>query len=268
MEFAERYGPWALVTGASAGIGREFARALAHRGLPAVLVARRAERLEELCGELRADHGVECRALPLDLLDPACLEQLRDALPGTDVGLLINNAGFGFSGAFLDQDQAAIRNMVRLNTEVPAALARELLPPMVARGRGGMVILASTAAFQATPWMSLYGATKTFDLHLGEGLAVELRGTGVDVLSLCPGHTQSEFHAVSGAPGPAAGGAADARAVVEQALSLLGRRSVVVHGGMNRLLVQGQRLVPRSWTARAAGRLLGRRLSSNEESAT
>jgi short-subunit dehydrogenase len=258
--FRERYGPWAVVTGASAGLGACFARDLGARGLDLVLVARRADRLEQLAGEIRDAHRVEVRVVPVDLTAEGAPDRLRDATAGLEVGLLVNNAGFGACSPFLDGEPARDARMVRLNCEAVVAVAHAFLPTMAARGRGGMVVVASTASFQATPWMSLYGATKAFDLHLAEGLAVELAPRGVDVLALCPGHTATEFHEVAGVSGPVAGGAADPAVVVRGALDRLGRRRHWVPGWLNALMAWGTRFAPRRFVAGAAGRMLGSRL--------
>ncbi|MFQ5748437.1 MAG: SDR family NAD(P)-dependent oxidoreductase, partial [Planctomycetota bacterium] len=205
-DFPARYGPWALVTGASSGLGRAFAAALGGRGLNLLLVARRGDRLGELAAGLaaasRGGHpeggprgapGFEALPVPLDLTAPDALPRLREAAGEREIGLLVSNAGFGYCGGFAEQDPERVREMVRLNCEVPALLARAFLPPMRARGRGGMILVASTAAYQATPWMALYGATKGFDLLLGEALGAEFAPRGVDVLTVSPGHTDTEF---------------------------------------------------------------------------
>ncbi len=259
----DRHGPWAVVTGASAGLGRAFAETLAARGLHPVLVARRRERLETLAAELRATHGVEALAVPLDLCREDAPDRLQEALGDREVGLLVNNAGFGSNGPFHQTDAAWLRRMVRLNCEVPVALARLLLPAMVARGRGGLLFVSSITAYQATPWMAVYGASKAFDLHLAEALAVELAGTGVDVLALSPGHTATEFHEVAGTGGPATRDRpADPREVVAASLDRLGRAPALVPGLRHRLRATAVRLLPRSWAAAAAGRVLARRLPS------
>lgn len=260
MDFPRRYGPWALVTGASAGLGEQFAYALARRGLDLVLVARRQDRLERLAADLRRERRIETRVLALDLEQPGAAAQLAQDVSGLDLGLLINNAGFGWQGPFLEQDPALISRMLRLNCEAPALLARLLLPRLAARGRGGMVMVASTAAYQGVPGMSVYGATKGFDLLLGEALAEELRGSGVDLITVSPGHTATEFHAVAGVPGAVAGGAARPEDVVEETLERLGRSRSFVHGRLNKALLFAQRLVPRRTVVAVTGRLIRRRM--------
>lgn len=260
MSFLERYGPWAMVTGASAGLGDCFARDLAARGLHLVLVARRADRLEALAGELGRRHGVQTLVVAQDLCAAGAGPALLAAVAGREIGLLVNNAGFGHCGPFVDSERQRNADMVRLNCESVLDLCGAFLPPMAARGRGGMVLVASVAAFQPTPWMSLYGATKAFDLALAGGLAAELAPCGVDVLALCPGHTATEFHDVAGVEGAVAGRAADPMFVARGALDRLGRRRHWVPGLHNKLMAFGGRLVPRSWSTAIAGRLLGARM--------
>lgn len=261
MDFRRRYGPWALVTGASSGLGLHFARRLAERGMGLVLTARRAERLEALAAELAHDAGVQVRTVVQDLACPGGAATLLAEVEDLPIGLLVANAGFGWSGPFEEEPPAEVAAMVRLDCEAPAVLARGLAPGMLERGRGGIVVVASTAGWQPTPWMSLYGACKAFDLHLAEGLAQELRPRGVDVLALCPGHTATEFHAVAGVEGPVSGSAADPDEVVLAALRALPRRrTVLVPKLHDRLTVRLLRLLPRPWTRRLVGRALGRRM--------
>ncbi len=262
MDFPTRYGPWALVTGASSGIGAHFAHALAERGLELLLVARRGEELERLAAELTRKGCPAAVPIPLDLTETRALDRIASATEGREIGLLVNDAGFGYSGPFLTQEPDDIRQMIRLNVEALALLTRQLLPPMVARGRGGLIQVASTAAYQPTPWLSVYGATKAFVLHLGEALAVELRGSGVDLLTVSPGHTETPFHARAGIQGPVAGHAASPEDVVARTLARLGRRrSSFVHGRLNAWIAGfAPRALPRDTVAALAGRMLRRRL--------
>jgi len=257
--FRERYGRWAVVTGASSGIGAEFARQLAAAGLSLVLVARRRDRLEELAADLAAAHGVEARVSEHDLAAPGAVAALAAEVAELDVGLLVNNAGFGMKGGFFELDASEQRRMVELNCQVPVALTHALGAPMAARGRGGIVIVASTAAFQGLPWSSLYGATKGFDLLLGEGLWGELTPMGVDVLTLCPGPTDTEGPRRTGVnPDKVPGKLMAVGPVVRAAMHGLGRRAVVIPGVRNRLGSFLTRLVPRSLATRTAGKLVRR----------
>ncbi len=190
----------ALVTGASSGIGADLARELAARGHGIVLVARRADRLGALAAELREAHGVRAEALACDLTDPAA----RDALPGRvqELGLtvevLVNNAGYGSSGPFVELDAAAETAMVRLNCEAVVALTRAYAPEMVGRGRGAILVVASSAGMQPIPGQATYAASKAFALSFAEALHAELGGDGVTITALCPGPVDTEFAAVAG----------------------------------------------------------------------
>jgi uncharacterized protein len=186
---------WAHVTGASSGLGEEYAVQLARRGHGLVLVARRAERLEALAERLRRLHAVPVHTVAADLLADEGLSACREALDRWPPGTLVLNAGYGSVGHLVDLDPATERDMVRLNCLAVLDLARHALPGMIARGRGDVVVMSSAAAFQGLPGMATYAATKAFELHLVEGLAGEVRGTGVRVVAVCPGPTRSEFTA-------------------------------------------------------------------------
>ena len=251
--FVERYGPWALVTGASSGIGREFARQAAARGLNVVVVARRAERLEALADELAMRHAVDTRIVAVDLCHDDFLAPIRAATADLEGGLLVNSAGFSRTGPFLDMDRDEMQRMLNLNVRAPALLTREYGPPMRARRRGGVVMVASVTGFVGTPLWSLYAATKGFDLLLGEGLAAELRGDGVDVLALAPGTTRTEFLDGAGIGDFMGMEAAD---VVAHALARLGRSDVVVPGWFYRSGTFAMRFLPRSVNRAVFGRIL------------
>jgi short-subunit dehydrogenase len=185
---------WALVTGASSGIGAAFARALAERGYSLLLVARRRDRLEALAATLR-----HAEVLVADLGDAADVARVAErALALGDLELLVNNAGFGTNGDFVALDPARELAMVQLNVVAPLTLAQRLLPAMVARRAGGIINVASIGAFQPVPYMATYGGTKAFVLSWSEALAEELRGSGVRVLCVCPGPTATEWFEVAG----------------------------------------------------------------------
>ncbi len=259
MGFQKKYGPWGLITGASAGLGASYAKAMAKMGLNLVLVARREERLQELAEELESNHGISTLCIPLDLTLDSAVDTLEEKTQGLEIGLFINNAGFGYLAPFLHQKDSNISKMIRLNCEAPARLSRLLLAPMAQRKRGGMVVLASAAAYLPTPPMSVYGATKGFDLLLGESLAMEMRTHGVDVLVVSPGHTDTEFHGVAGVQGSVAGGTASPEDVVEQSFRLLGKRISFVQGGHNFFLTWITRFFPRSIVARLSFQALKNR---------
>ncbi len=254
----ERYGGWALVTGASSGLGEIFAEELAARGFPVALVARRRERLDEIAARIARERGVQTLVVEQDLAAPDAGARIEAAMADRPVGVLVANAGFGFSGRFADREEASDASMVTVNCTSVVDLTHRLLRPMLARRRGGVIVVSSTAGFQPTPWFALYGATKAFVLHFAEALAVELRGSGVDVLALCPGETRTEF-ATHAHFGKAPGGM-DPRPVVVAALRGLGRRTVVVPGAVNKLTAFSHRLLPRRWVAAITGAVLARAL--------
>jgi short-subunit dehydrogenase len=193
-------GKWALVTGASAGIGVALARELARSGAKLILTARRKDRLESLAAELAA-LGTEVRIVLADLTDRTAPQAIYDATvaQGLEVEVLINNAGLGQYGEFHSIDLTQELSQIQVNCEAVVHLTRLFVPAMVVRKRGWIMILASTASFQPVPFLSTYAATKGFDRFFALGLAEELAPTGVKVSALCPGPTESEFFEVAGA---------------------------------------------------------------------
>jgi uncharacterized protein len=193
-------GRWALITGASSGIGAALARVLAGRGAKLILTARRRDRLEALEKELNGK-GTETRIVVADLNDPAAPQQIFDATAGAGltVDILVNNAGLGHYGAFQASEIEQELSQVRVNCEATVRLTRLFIPPMVERRRGWVLILASTASFQPVPYLSTYAATKVFDRFFALGVAAEVARFGVKVTALCPGPTESEFFEVAGA---------------------------------------------------------------------
>jgi len=242
----------ALITGASAGLGAEFARQLSAKGQRLVLVARRRERLDELAAELG-----NARALALDLSQPGAAARLMADIAGHDesIDLLVNNAGFGLSGQFAELDGERQREMIDLNCGALAELARAVLPAMIARQAGGILNVASTAAFQPGPGMAVYFATKAFVLSFSEALHDEAKPHDIKVSCLCPGPTRTEFRSVSGfdPKGRLAKLSADAASVVWAGLKGLERnQAVVVPGLSNKIISQAHRLLPRAVMRRAA----------------
>lgn len=256
LPLRQRYGEWALVTGASAGIGAEFARALAREGMACVLTARREDRLQALAAEIEQTCQVATRVVPADLSQAAGVRQLATAVADLEIGVLVNNAGFGYAGRFDKQDAARLSEMVQLNCVAPVVLTRLLLPAMQARGRGAVIITGSVAGAQPVPFDCVYGATKAFDRLFGEGLWGELQGTGIDVLVLEPGTTETEFQAVAGEIGHR--GELPAQ-VVNVALEALGRQPSVISGWFNWLRANAVRFAPRSLVPLAAAEVMARR---------
>src|SRR5208282_2930968 len=248
-------GKWALVTGASAGIGAELARQLAAGGTHLVLTARRRERLEALSSGLRATHGVQTEILVADLVRPAAPEQIYffTKQKGIAIDLLINNAGFGQYGELAQIETQRLLDMVQVNCSAVVHLTRLYLPEMMSRRRGDILILASTASFQAVPFISTYAATKAFDLLFAEGLAEEMKPHGIRVCALCPGSTESEFHAVAGQE-KFQRKAETAEKVARTGLQALAAgKSYVISGLGNYLGAHGQRLAPRRFVTSIAG---------------
>ena len=192
-------GSTALVTGASSGIGAELARELAGRGYGLTLVARRRDRLQELARELKREHGVQANVSVCDLASPPARTRLLAAVKrrGLDVDILVNNAGFGSGGLFHELDAESELTMVRTNVEAVLHLCTAFVPPMVERGYGSVLNVASVAAFQPVPRQVTYAATKSFVLSFTDGLTADLHGTGVSATSLCPGPVPTEFGEVA-----------------------------------------------------------------------
>ena len=191
-DFAHRYGPVALVTGASSGIGRAFAELLAARGMDLVVVARRGGRLEELAERLQRTHGVKVTVCQIDLAGPDAAQRILEATASLDIGLVVSNAGFGYKGAFADGDPRQMTEMLAVNCHTPMQLAHGFVPRLQQRGRGGVIFTASVEGLIGCPYSAVYSATKGFMTSLGEALWAELTPEGIEVLTLCPGATDTE----------------------------------------------------------------------------
>lgn len=192
MSFAEKYGAWALVAGASEGVGSEFARALAERGLNVVLLARREAVLEDVASDIRKAAAVNTRVLPVDLARPQAMRSVAEATADLEVGLVVYCAGADPNfEPFLEQPIEAAFSMVQRNCTAPLEMSHHFARPMVKRGRGGIVLLGSGAGLAGAPNMVAYGASKAFDMIMAEALWAELRPAGVDVLGLILGETDT-----------------------------------------------------------------------------
>lgn len=240
-----------LITGASSGIGREFARALAARGAAVVLVARRRDLLDELAAELRSAHGAVVEVISHDLAAPSAGPDLRSAIAerNTRITSLINNAGFGTFGNFRDEDPERLAREIAVDVSAPVQLTSAFLPDLVGASNGFLINVASMAAYAPTPRMAVYGASKAFVLSFTEALWSELRGSGVAVFALSPGATDTEFNAVVGTDDATAGARMRSAAeVVATALAHLDRRSPgpsVIDGVSNRFAAAMSRLLSR-----------------------
>jgi len=240
----------ALITGASFGIGLEFAHIFAREGYNLVLVARTADKLRQLASELEKSHGTRSLILAVDLTDPGASAYVLDQTTRADlqVDVLVNNAGFGQYGLFAENDLEECLRQIQLNITTLTHLTRLYLPAMLERKSGGILNVASTAAFQPGPLMAVYFASKAYVLHFSEALANELNGTGVTVTCLCPGATVTEFHKRAKATGMRllALGSMDARTVAEDGYrGLVAGKPVVISGFKNWLVTQSLRFSPR-----------------------
>ena len=266
MTFSDRYGPWALVTGASSGIGAEFARQLAGRGLNLVLVARRQDRLQSVSEEISAS-GIATRIVVSDLTaDNGCQRVINDTAD-LDIGLLVNNAGYGMSGAYHQLDAARQVQMTVLNCVVPVLLTNHYLPCLRKRGFGGLIFLASLAGYQATASFATYGATKAFNLMLGEALWKECREYGVDALAVSPGFTRTEFTDVANIRDAGLYRTATPESLVRASLRNLGRKPSFVHSPLNKILAFSSRFLSRrAVIAITHASLRGRSMLSDSDS--
>jgi short-subunit dehydrogenase len=254
----------ALITGASGGIGAELARLFARDGWNVVLVARSRDGLEKVGRELSQAYGIRHHVLPADLADPAAPRAILDAVQalGIEIDALVNNAGFGLMGSFVDVGREPATElgreleMLQVNVVALTHLSKLFLPAMVTRGRGYVMNVASTAAFQPGPLMAVYYASKAYVLSFSEALSVELAGTGVTATALCPGATRTEFQAVANMEGSRlfrGGHVMTAAEVAETGYdAMLAGRSSVVTGAANRVMAAGTRFIPRRMAARLA----------------
>ena len=253
ISLKDRYGSFALITGASSGIGEEFAKRLASDGMNLILVARRKERLEKVKQEIGITSNVEIILAPLDLLADNFLDELKGFVADKEIGMLINNAGFGYRGEFINSNSVNEANMVKLNCVVPIILTHYFVKQMVDRKKGAIIFLASLVAFQPTPTTTTYAATKAFNGFLSDGLWYELKKHNIDVLSLNPGGTATEFQAVANStPGPFP---RTTKQVVATAMKSLGKKPSVIDGFYNKVLVVASRFIPRKLTVLIAGKI-------------
>lgn len=257
-----------LITGASTGIGAEFARQFAALGHDLVVVARSGDRLNDLAEKLRAQHGVDVTVIPMDLSRPTAAAELweQTSRQGLDIDVLVNNAGFGTHSDVADADPQRLEDAIELNCRTLVGTTVRYLPQMRAQGSGTIINIASTAAFQPLPKMAVYGATKAFVLSFTEALWAEEREHGIRVVAVCPGLTDTPFFELAGeaAAGAASGAAASAftrtpQQVVEHTIrALSGRKPSFVDGTANAFVSRVvTRMLPRRVVIAVAGRLVG-----------
>ena len=259
MTFLERYGSWAIIAGASVGLGAEYAHQLAGRELNLVLVARRLDLLNSLAAELTSKYGVRTKCVELDLSDVDAAEQVIWHTMDLEVGLLVYNAAFSAVGPFLEQSMDAHMREIHTNVHSPLKLVYLLSQHFVSRGRGGVILMSSLSAFQGSAYISTYAASKAFNIVLAEGLWEEWRTRGVDVLACISGSVKTPNYVVSRPE--KTGGLGDMTMepaqVVNEALDALGKQPYVIPGRMNRIVSFVMRhLLPRKVAIKFMGSTL------------
>ncbi|HSS21954.1 MAG TPA: SDR family oxidoreductase [Pyrinomonadaceae bacterium] len=258
----------AIITGASSGIGEEFARKLAARGRNVLLVARSEDKLITLCNELGRSNSIRAQYVALDLSQPDAPRHLFEEAEkrGLTIDMLVNNAGFGSMDEFSKLELARELNMIDLNVRALVELTYRFLLPMIERRQGTIINVASTAGFQPVPFMATYAATKAFVLSFSEALWEENRRHGINVLALCPGVTDTNFFEAARGFKPPARVAQTAGEVVDTALRGLAHgRSHIISGWTNFLMTQSERLFPRSLITRVAGRMMRSQKEANRK---
>ena len=249
-EFLRKYGPWALVAGGSEGLGGAFAEELAVRGLNLFILSRRPGPLGETAARLRAAHGVQVRTLSLDMADPRTLAAVERETAGFEIGLLVCNAAIAYTGPFLTPEFDEYQRVLDVNCRCSLGLIHAHARKMAARHRGGIVVMSSLAAFQGSPMVAVYGATKAFLVTLAEALSDELKPEGVDVCACCPAvvltpNFLNDGHAADGQTPLSLEPAYVAHSTVKE----LGRKTIVIPGGMSKLAhFMMVRLMPRRTT--------------------
>ncbi len=236
MNFKEKYGQYALITGASSGIGEEFAKQLAEKGLNLILVARRKEKLEKLSKKLEERHKIKAIVVVADLLSGNFLDEITQVTDSLEVGLLVSNAGMMYIGNYLDNSLENDLKMIDLNIKVPAILTHHFVQKMVERKKGGIIYTASLLGYMGTPFASTYAGTKAHEIVKGEGLAYELKPKGIDVLVLNPGLTETEMTSnndFSGMPMKLM----KPNLVAKSAIDALGKKVLVTPGFMNNMMI-------------------------------
>ncbi len=256
--FKNSYGPWALITGASSGIGEAFAFRLATEGMNLILAARRKDKLTALAQKLETKFGIDVRTVEVDLLKKDFLESIKSATADVQIGLLVNNAGQLILNQYMNTSIEDESRMIDLNIKTPAILTHHFAEKMIRRGKGGIINVASVLAYMGVPYSAAYAATKAYELVKSEGLWYELRKHGIDVLSLNPGLTKSEMtkeldfsHMPMKLMNPAS--------VANTAVKALGKKSQVTPGWMNKMLVfMSKHFMTRNMNTKMFGMLMGK----------
>jgi short-subunit dehydrogenase len=241
----QAYGPAAVVTGASSGIGEAFATLLARGGFDLLICARRGDRLEQLAARLRDHQGVNVTVCVADLASSAGVGQLAASCSELDIGLVVSNAGFGMKGAYTDHDVARMDDMLQLNCRAPMQLAHQLIPRLLKRERAGMIFTSSVEALMGFPYSVPYAASKAFVNSLCEGLWGEYSAQGIDILGLCPGSTDTEAHALQGIDQSKLEGMMSAETVAQLALENICNGPIYIAGEQNRESFESVTAMPR-----------------------
>ena len=237
----ENHGNWALITGASSGIGEEFAKQLAMLNFNLVLVARRKENLENLSRELVSQHNIETIIIPVDLSNLEFLKEIELQVKHVEIGLLINNAGFAITGSFFEDKLENQLSLLDVNCKAPLILSHYFGNKMIKKGKGAIVNIASASAFLPMPFWTSYAASKAFLLHFTEGLWYELKEKGIDVLAVCPGGTKTEFAKTANIQSHGM----NVENVVSETLKNIGKKPTIVIGFNNKISILFLRLFSR-----------------------
>ena len=251
--FKQYYGPWALITGASSGIGEQFSHLVASQDINLLLTARRHELLENLKEQLEAKYGINVKIISADLSLESDVDKVIEGVMQEDIGLVISNAGFGLKGGFDEEPLELILSMLKVNAITPLVLAHKLLPILKQRQRAGSIFTGSMEGEAAFPWSSAYAASKAFIHSLGNGLWEEYRKENVDVLVLAPGSTDTNAPIAQGINRDQLVGIMSPNEVASQALHQLGKKPFLLTGWHNRLFIYILRWLPRSWAIRLSG---------------
>ena len=258
-DFTARYGPWAIVAGASEGIGASYAEELAARGLNLILVARRNELLQTLATKLSTTYNIETKIMPLDLAASDAVDQIAEHTKDIEIGLLIYNAAFSAIGSFLERPIEDHIKEINTNAFTPLKLIYVFAQQMLARGRGGIVLMSSLSAFQGSAYISTYAATKAFNIVLAEGLWEEWRERGLDVLVCVAGAVKTPNYVASEPERTGGIGdmTMDSDQIVHEALNALGKGPYIIPGRMNRISsIIMRHLLPRKAAVKFMGRIL------------
>lgn len=253
MTNLKAYGPWALITGASDGIGKALASDIAAAGINVVLCARTEDKLATLAAELTSAHGIETMVLPADLADPTAADIVVDRTAGLDIGLVILAAGFGTTGTILETALAEELQLIAVNITAVTRLSHAFAGRLAARGKGGIVLFGSIVGWQGVPGQANYAASKAFVQSLAEGLHDDLAPHGVDVLAVAPGPVASGFGARAGLN---MSGATPPEVVAAAALKALGHRRTVVPGARGKFLTAALALLPRRLRTLVLGQVI------------